>query len=198
MVFSPIWHGKPPSLARKSPVNLANSCTSEECRAFLGGGSKNVSKLQAPNPHHSFKYPIQEISWSNPSTSLIFILYFVRMASNRYANSYNGNCRRVQKAHGFKMIGFDFGSTGHLSRFSLFTSNNRKTASISSGRSKPLVSSSCRPESDGYRIATGKIHRQSWSAFQEKVSDIYLEATWFNLFHPNWKVYTVFVKILRK
>ena len=143
MVFSPSWHGKPPRRAQKSPVNMANSCTSEECRAFLGGGSKNVSpqsspQLQIPHPRD---FVIKSFYISD--------FHFVRMASNRYANSYNGNCRHVQKAHGFKMIGFDFGSTGHLSRFSLFTSNNRKTASISSGRSKPLVSSSCRPESDG-------------------------------------------------
>ena len=63
MVFSPIWHGKPPSLVQKSPVNMANSCTSEECRTFLGGGSKHVSKhepFQAPNPHRSFRYSTPE------------------------------------------------------------------------------------------------------------------------------------------
>ena len=62
MVFSPSWHGKPARRAQKSPVNMANSCTSLECKTFLGGGSKNVSTHEPfqtpPNPHcklHGFK-----------------------------------------------------------------------------------------------------------------------------------------------
>ena len=154
MVFSPIWHGKPPSLVQKSPVNMANSCTSEECRVFLGGGSKHVSKhepFQAPNPHHSFRYSTQEnhvkIGFRNKSLfhSVISVFNFVRMESNRFVGQF------------IQWQGCRLGPPGHLSSFSFFTSNNRKTASISSGRSKPLLSSSCRPESDDYR----KIHCQS-------------------------------------
>ena len=51
MVFSPSWHGKPARRAQKSPVNMANSCTSLECKTFLGGGSKNVST------HEPFQTP---------------------------------------------------------------------------------------------------------------------------------------------
>ena len=137
---------------------MANSCTSEECRAFLGGGSKHVSKhepFQAPNPHRSFRYSTPEnyvkIGLRNKSplsaepvikSFYISVFHSLQIASNLHTISYNGNCIHVQMAW-VQNRGLDFGSPDHLASFSFFTSNNRKTASISSGRSKLLISSSC-------------------------------------------------------
>ena len=107
--------------------------------------SQSISRSKPPNPRCSLRYPTQESLWSNPSIyEYLSVFHFLQIASNRYTDSYNVHTGGM----GSKSW---FGSPGHLSSFSFFTSNNRKTASISSGRSKPLLSSSCRPESDGYR-----------------------------------------------
>ena len=149
--------------------------------------SQSISRSKPPNPRCSLRYPTQESLWSNPSIyEYLSVFHFLQIASNRYTDSYNVHTGGM----GSKSW---FGSPGHLSSFSFFTSNNRKTASISSGRSKPLLSSSCRPESDGYR----KIHCQSWSVSEEKVSDIYLDSTWFQ---PNYYIVEeyIYLKTLRK
>ena len=150
MVFSPSWHGKPARRAQKSPVNMANSCTSLECKTFLGGGSKNVSTHEPFQTPPILTAPLDTVL--NPGKLceyfelvIRFLSFILYIAIPIQTMGMYVHMAWVQNH------GLDFGSPGHLSRFSFFTSNIRKTASISSGRAKLLISSSCHPESDGCR-----------------------------------------------
>ena len=132
----------------KPPILTAALDTQPRKTTYVKIGLRNKTPLSAESVIKSF---------------YISVFHSLQIASNGHTISYNGNCIHGQMAW-VQNRGLDFGSPDHLSRFSFFTSNNRKTASISSDRSKLLISSSCRPESDGYR----KIHCQSLSLSEKK------------------------------